>query len=146
MPWDDWRVNLNKKLDDFGEDAMRKVRQQREAGGGVGVRDRLSMAKGETPAWNRDVDRRAAGAGAQHDAQPSSMSVSVPRPPPPPPPRSASGSGSGSGSGAGALPTSNAGYIHFSQFTQQDKQEFFNLLDEVRGAPIGQREREKELR
>ncbi|PWN52867.1 hypothetical protein IE53DRAFT_384685 [Violaceomyces palustris] len=64
MGVDDWRKNFNKKLDDFGEDALKKIRNQREVGSSrdrVGLMDRISMAKGENPQWSKDVDRRQAG-------------------------------------------------------------------------------------
>ncbi|KAJ9479822.1 Proline-rich protein [Pseudozyma hubeiensis] len=110
MPWDDWRKDFNKKLDDFGEDAKQKYRQQREANAGgsssgskVGLQDRMNMLKGENPRWNRDVESRTpatAGAGTEHTstvvpersrvppAPPSALNKG--RPPPPPSRHSAS--------------------------------------------------------
>ncbi|PWZ00886.1 TBC-domain-containing protein [Testicularia cyperi] len=101
MPWDDWRKDFNKKLDDFGEDAMKKVRQQKEAnvatgssGNKVGFQDRINMLKGQNPRWERDVESRHSGvepgaAGANvSSAYPTSTTV-VPdrsRVPPPAPP------------------------------------------------------------
>lgn len=171
MPWDDWRKDFNKKLDDFGEDAMHKIRQQREANAGgsssnkVGLQDRMNMLKGQNPQWSRDVEARNAG-GADHTsttvvpersrvppAPPSALNKGRP---PPPPSRQSQGT---TGASAPALPprmqnedgTSNPpppypptaqaqhtypssqgeGHIEFSRFTRQDKDAFFQLLDEV---------------
>lgn len=125
MPLDDWRKNFNKKLDDFGEDAKLKFRQQREANAGgssaagdrVGLQDRMNMLKGENPRWNRDVDSRtsAAGAGAEHNstvvpersrvppAPPSALNKG--RPPPPPTRHSATGSVASVGLSSGPAPS-----------------------------------------
>lgn len=120
MPWDDWRKDFNKKLDDFGEDAKQKYRQQREAnaGGGsggsrVGLHDRMNMLKGENPRWNRDVESRssaAAGAAEHASTVVPERSRVPPAPPsalnkgrPPPPPSRHSGS-SATGTAPPALP------------------------------------------
>ncbi len=99
MPWDDWRKDFNKKLDDFGEDAKHKFRQQREANAGgsssgkVGLQDRMNMLKGENPRWNRDVEARAGGEDHASTVVPERSRV-PPAPPsalnkgrPPPPPQ-----------------------------------------------------------
>lgn len=114
MGVDDWRKNFNKKLDDFGEDAMRKVRQQREVNAGgststpkVGLQDRMNMLKGQDPRWSRDVESRAsAAAGEDHSTVVPERSRVPPPPPsrlnqsrPPPPPSRHSG-----GAAAPALP------------------------------------------
>ncbi|KAJ1033700.1 hypothetical protein NDA13_001681 [Ustilago tritici] len=127
MPLDDWRKNFNKKLDNFGEDAMKKVRQQREAnaggssagGGRVGLQDRMSMLKGENPRWNRDVDSRtaAAGGGTGSDYNPTVVpersrvppappsALNKGRPPPSPARHSATGSIGSVGSASGHAPS-----------------------------------------
>lgn len=177
MPWDDWRKDFNKKLDDFGEDAKHKFRQQREANAGsggsagsrIGLQDRMNMLKGENPRWNRDVESRASaagGEGAEHastvvpersrvpPAPPSALNKGRPPPPPsrhsgtaavaPPPALPARMQNENGTSNPPppyppaqtqhAYPTSQAtGHIEFSRFTQQDKEAFFDLLDEVSG-------------
>ncbi|SJX60965.1 uncharacterized protein SRS1_12235 [Sporisorium reilianum f. sp. reilianum] len=179
MPLDSWRKDFNKKLDDFGEDAKHKFRQQREAnagGGGsgsrVGLQDRMNMLKGDNLRWNRDVESRAsaaAGDGAEHastvvpersrvpPALPSALNKGRPPPPPsrhsgsaaaPPPPALPARMQNEDGTSnppppyppqtQHAYPTSQgAGHIEFSRFTQQDKEAFFELLDEY----FDQRER-----
>jgi len=159
MGFDDMRKNFNKKLDDFGEDAMKKVRQQREANAGssgsnrVGIQDRMNMLKGENPRWNRDVESRSSATATETvvpersrvpPAPPSSLNKG--RPPPPPqrhsgsgpvlPPRMANEEGTANPPppyppASHTLPTSEAGHLEFSRFTQQDKAAFFELLDEV---------------
>lgn len=179
MPWDDWRKDFNKKLDDFGEDAKQKYRQQREVNAGtggsankVGLQDRMNMLKGQNPQWDRDVESRTAGTdqtGASTTIVPERTRVPPPppggvslqkaTPPPPPLRRGTSGAAAQTAAHTPGLPprmqnedgTSNppppypptsppqhayptsqgAGHIEFSKFTQQDKQAFFALLDEV---------------
>ncbi|SNX82282.1 uncharacterized protein MEPE_00988 [Melanopsichium pennsylvanicum] len=178
MPWDEWRKDFNKKLDNFGEDAKHKYRQQREANSGgtssgrIGVHDRMNMLKGENPRWNRDLESRAAANEAGPD--PTSSTVvpetrsRVPPAPlsalnkgrPPPPPSRNSQTGAGASLPPPSLPprmqneegTSNppppypptehsyptsddTGHIQFSRFTRQDKDAFFQLLDEVSTQP-----------
>ncbi|SPO24992.1 uncharacterized protein UTRI_01503_B [Ustilago trichophora] len=177
MPWDDWRKDFNKKLDDFGEDAKHKFRQQREANAGgssstgkVGLQDRMNMLKGQNPQWNRDVESRASaaatGAGVEHASTvvpersrvpPAPTSSALNKGRPPPPPSRHSGLGAGSAAPAPALPprmqnedgtshppppyppvasqhayptSEGTGHIEFSRFTRQDKEAFFELLDE----------------
>ena len=169
MPWDDWRKDFNKKLDNFGEDAKSKIRQQREAnagsasGGKVGLQDRMSMLKGDDPRWKRDVDSRASTAAAtehsstvvpERNRVPPAPASSLSRARPPPPP--SRHSGLATAAPAPSLPprmqnedgtshppppyppaqhayptTEGEGYIEFSRFTQDDKDAFFALLDEV---------------
>ncbi|KIS71020.1 uncharacterized protein UMAG_00937 [Mycosarcoma maydis] len=181
MPWDDWRKDFNKKLDDFGEDAKQKFRQQREAnaaggsgGSKIGFQDRMNMLKGDNPRWNRDVESRVSAAqGAEHAATVVPERSRVPPAPPsvlnkarPPPPPSRHSGSAAAGVAPPALParmqnedgTNNppppyppatqayheyptsqgtTSHIEFSRFTQQDKEAFFNLLDEY----FDQRER-----
>ncbi|EPQ29581.1 uncharacterized protein PFL1_02800 [Pseudozyma flocculosa PF-1] len=157
MGLDDYRKNFNQKLDSFGEDAMKKIRAQREANAGtasssdrIGVKDRLNMFKGDNPRWNSDIER------------PSTRGAV----PPPPPPRMANENGTAyppppydpaTGEGAprpaddyytssqpeqqpaygqhheaatGSWPVHSEGYIEFSKFTPQDKEVFWDLLDQ----------------
>lgn len=93
MPWDDWRKDFNKKLDDFGEDAKQKYRQQKEVNAGtagsankVGLQDRMNMLKGQNPRWDRDVESRNAGAADDGVANnTTTVSPERSRVPPPPP-------------------------------------------------------------
>ncbi|SPO38130.1 uncharacterized protein PSFLO_03607 [Pseudozyma flocculosa] len=116
MGLDDYRKNFNQKLDSFGEDAMKKIRAQREANAGtasssdrIGVKDRLNMFKGDNPRWNSDIERRrpgssaaaedeeaaAAAAGAARRMPPHSGYMGSKGPPPPPPVRRATSTSSG---------------------------------------------------
>lgn len=124
MPWDDWRKDFNKKLDDFGEDAKQKYRQQREVNAGtggsankVGIQDRMNMLKGQNPRWDRDVEARTAGtddAGSSTTVVPERTRVPPPppggvslqkaTPPPPPLRRGTSGAASQTAAPSPGLP------------------------------------------
>ncbi|KAN0059762.1 hypothetical protein ACQY0O_008335 [Thecaphora frezii] len=191
MPWDDFRHNLNKRLDDFGDDAMKKMRAQREANAStsssdrIGVKERFHMLKGDNPRWNHDVERRRAQHGEDQQPTPAvggrrmapAVPGAVPRggkpplpppvrsaaggtrqtvtasPPPPPPPRMANENGTSfppppyvpaHAEAVDAIATATQqqqqqtiswpihpdGYVQFSRFTQQDKEAFWDLLDQ----------------
>lgn len=136
MNWD--RVGTMKKIDDAGESLMKKVRNQREAGKGVGVQERWKMAQGKDERWeqskkqkDQDESEPSSVASSSHTrvppTRPPSLRPSVASrnsinsaPPPPPPARSNSSISTNS---------SKKDYIEFSKFTEQDKLAFFQVLD-----------------
>ena len=128
MPWDQWRHDFNAKVDRYGENQMNKVFKGRASSGTY--QERVARARQGNTGGPTDGKRSMpppppgmSGAGA-----------GVPPPPPPqrgpvpaPPPRG----------GSAAAPAGDALHIQFSRFTEDDKQAFFQLLDEVRATATG---------
>lgn len=125
MPWDQWRHDLNHKLDKWGEEKF-NLPATRES-----KKDKRSLSYEE-----RLANIRSGGGAAGHMQVTSSQQR--PRAVPPPPPnaqpsqKSAQSVSLGSAPAVETIPTATTGttHIEFSRFTESDKQAFFALLDE----------------
>lgn len=130
MPWDQWRHDLNHKLDKWGEEKF-NLPASRES-----KKDKRALSYEE-----RLANIRSGGGAAGHMQVTSSQQRPRAVPPPPPnaqpsqqntqsvTPREAPTVVTAPTAHAASAPSGTT-HIEFSRFTESDKQAFFALLDE----------------
>lgn len=110
-PWDQWRHDINEKMDRWGE-------------------DKLHLGKNKSGSYEERLARMRAGGGAYGtvvgEGQPRLRAV-----PPPPPGASTSVPSYSAPLSPMSPPSADVPHIQFSRFTEADKHAFFALLDEV---------------